>query len=123
MVTIPSPSLLHLSVDLINDAVFAKCKKGVRIINVARGGIVDEDALMRAIESGQCGGAGLDVFAEVCTKSKCDFYVKGGRGEGGVGVGWKRMQGRGDTLMRAIESGNCGGAGLEVFAEVRAVSL
>ena len=50
---------------MINDDVFAKCKKGVRIINCARGGIVDEDALLRALESGQCGGAGLDVFLEV----------------------------------------------------------
>ena len=51
--------------DLINDDVFAKCKKGVKIINCARGGIVDEDALVRALESGQCGAAGLDVFLEV----------------------------------------------------------
>lgn len=35
--------------DLINDDVFNKCKKGVKIINVARGGIVDEAALLRAL--------------------------------------------------------------------------
>lgn len=51
--------------DLINSDVFAKCRKGVKIINCARGGIVDEDALLPALESGQCGGAGLDVFIEV----------------------------------------------------------
>ena len=50
---------------LLNDASFAKCKKGVRVINCARGGIIDEDALLRALESGQCGGAGLDVYVEV----------------------------------------------------------
>lgn len=50
---------------MLNDASFAKCKKGVRVINCARGGIIDEDALLRALESGQCGGAGLDVFVEV----------------------------------------------------------
>ena len=49
---------------LINDEVFSKCKKGLRVVNVARGGIIDEAALLRALESGQCGGAGLDVFTE-----------------------------------------------------------
>lgn len=50
---------------LLNDETFAKCKKGVKVVNCARGGIIDEDALLRALESGQCGGAGLDVFVEV----------------------------------------------------------
>ena len=49
---------------LINDDVFSKCKKGLRVVNVARGGIIDESALLRAVESGQCGGAGLDVFTD-----------------------------------------------------------
>lgn len=47
---------------LLNDATLAKTKKGVRIINCARGGIVDEAALLRALESGQVKGAALDVF-------------------------------------------------------------
>jgi D-3-phosphoglycerate dehydrogenase / 2-oxoglutarate reductase len=47
---------------LLNDQTLARCKKGVRIINCARGGIVDESALLRALESGQAGGAALDVF-------------------------------------------------------------
>lgn len=34
---------------MINDDVFNKCKKGVKIVNVARGGIVDEIALLRAL--------------------------------------------------------------------------
>ena len=45
-----------------NDDRFAKCKKGIRIINTARGDLIDEAALVRAIEAGIVGGAGLDVF-------------------------------------------------------------
>jgi D-3-phosphoglycerate dehydrogenase len=42
----------------------AKCKKGVRIINCARGGLVDEVALKAALDSGHVAGAALDVFVE-----------------------------------------------------------
>lgn len=51
------------TVGLIGDDFLAKAKDGVRIINVARGGVVDEEALVRGLESGRVGGAGLDVFA------------------------------------------------------------
>ena len=47
---------------LIGRDAFAKAKQGVLIINAARGGIVDEQALLEAIESGKCAGAALDVF-------------------------------------------------------------
>jgi D-3-phosphoglycerate dehydrogenase / 2-oxoglutarate reductase len=47
---------------LIGAAAFAKMKKGVRIINCARGGIVDEEALLHALGSGKVAGAALDVF-------------------------------------------------------------
>jgi len=47
---------------IIGEAEIAKMKKGVRIINCARGGIVDEEALIRGIESGKVAGAALDVF-------------------------------------------------------------
>lgn len=40
----------------------ALCKKGVRIINCARGGLVEESALAEALKSGQVGGAALDVY-------------------------------------------------------------
>jgi D-3-phosphoglycerate dehydrogenase / 2-oxoglutarate reductase len=42
----------------------AKCKKGVRIINCARGGLIDEEALKDALDSGHVGGAALDVFVK-----------------------------------------------------------
>ena len=49
---------------LIGSKTLAKCKKGVRIVNCARGGIVDEKALLEALESGQVGGAALDVYSQ-----------------------------------------------------------
>ena len=49
---------------MLNDHTLSLCRKGVRLINVARGGIIDEDALLRALQSGHVGGAGLDVFEE-----------------------------------------------------------
>ena len=42
----------------------AKCKPGVRIINCARGGLIDEDALKAALDSGHVAGAALDVFVK-----------------------------------------------------------
>jgi D-3-phosphoglycerate dehydrogenase len=47
---------------LFNDNTFAKMKDGAGIINCARGGVIDEEALLRAIESGKILYAGLDVF-------------------------------------------------------------
>jgi D-3-phosphoglycerate dehydrogenase len=49
---------------LINDAAFDKMKKGVLLVNAARGGIVDEQALLRALEQGKVAGAALDVFEQ-----------------------------------------------------------
>ncbi|KAB5541299.1 hypothetical protein DKX38_014273 [Salix brachista] len=47
---------------ILNDETFAKMKKGVRIVNVARGGVIDEDALVRALDAGIVAQAALDVF-------------------------------------------------------------
>jgi D-3-phosphoglycerate dehydrogenase / 2-oxoglutarate reductase len=52
------------TVGLLDKAAFAKARPGVLIVNAARGGIVDEDALFEALESGAVGGAALDVFEE-----------------------------------------------------------
>ncbi|URD99687.1 D-3-phosphoglycerate dehydrogenase [Musa troglodytarum] len=49
---------------ILNDEAFAKMKKGVRIINVARGGVLDEEALVKALDSGVVAQAALDVFTK-----------------------------------------------------------
>jgi D-3-phosphoglycerate dehydrogenase len=60
---------LHLpktkeSANMIGKDQFAKMKNGVRVINCARGGIIDENALHDALVSGKVAGAALDVYAE-----------------------------------------------------------
>ena len=49
---------------LLGRDVFARTKPGVLVVNAARGGIVDEEALLEALDSGAVGGAALDVFVE-----------------------------------------------------------
>lgn len=49
---------------LLNDETLASTKPGVFILNCARGGIIDEEALYRAVTSGHVRGAAVDVFAE-----------------------------------------------------------
>ncbi len=49
---------------ILNREAFARMKKGVYIINCARGGVIDEAALYDALVSGQVAGAALDVFEE-----------------------------------------------------------
>lgn len=47
---------------MLNAETLAACKPGVRIINCARGGLIAEDALLAALDSGQVAGAALDVY-------------------------------------------------------------
>ncbi len=49
---------------LLDRAAFARMRKGVLILNVARGKLIEEAALIEALESGRVAGAGLDVFEE-----------------------------------------------------------
>ncbi|MDO8525586.1 MAG: phosphoglycerate dehydrogenase [Candidatus Omnitrophota bacterium] len=49
---------------MISEAQFALMKKNVRLINCARGGIIDEEALVKAIEAGIVAGAAFDVYEE-----------------------------------------------------------
>jgi len=61
---------------LSRDAL-AKTRKGVRIVNCARGGLIDEAALKDALESGHVAGAALDVFAEEPAKDNPLFGTRG----------------------------------------------
>jgi phosphoglycerate dehydrogenase-like enzyme len=59
--------LIPMSADtrnIINAAVFKAMKRSAYLVNVARGGVVDEDALIAALEAGEIAGAGLDVFSQ-----------------------------------------------------------
>ena len=56
--------LLNETKNLVNAAAFSKMKKGVKLVNCARGGIVNEKDLHDAIKSGIVSGAALDVFDE-----------------------------------------------------------
>jgi D-3-phosphoglycerate dehydrogenase len=65
------------TVGLIGARELALAKPGVRIVNAARGGLVDEEALADALRSGQVGGAGLDVFATEPTTDSPLFGLPG----------------------------------------------
>jgi D-lactate dehydrogenase len=63
VVTLHAP-LNDETAHLLDRAAFEKCRYGVIIINTARGGLIDTDALAEALESGRVAGAGLDVIEE-----------------------------------------------------------
>jgi D-3-phosphoglycerate dehydrogenase len=60
---------------LIGDEAFDKMKPGVFIINCARGGIIDEESLLRALDSGKVAGAALDVFVEEPTPANSPLVM------------------------------------------------
>lgn len=62
-ITVHTP-LIPQTRNLISKESLAKSKRGVKVINVARGGIINEADLLEALQSGQCGGAAVDVYEE-----------------------------------------------------------
>jgi len=74
-ITLHTP-LTEQTRNIIDAKSIAKMKKGVRIINCARGGLVVEADLKAALESGQVAGAALDVFEEEPAKSNALFGME-----------------------------------------------
>jgi D-3-phosphoglycerate dehydrogenase len=62
--------------NILSAEALAKTKKGVRIINCARGGLIDEKALKAALDSGHVAGAALDVFEEEPAKTNVLFGME-----------------------------------------------
>lgn len=65
VLTLHAP-LLPQTTHMLDDAAFAKMRKGVLLVNTARGALIDTAALLRALESGIVAGAGLDVLEGEC---------------------------------------------------------
>jgi D-3-phosphoglycerate dehydrogenase len=79
---------------LIDRDAFGKMKDGIRIIDCARGGILDEDALYDAIVSGKVTGAGLDVYTEEPSKGNKLFELDQVIGSPHIGAATKEAQAR-----------------------------
>ncbi len=62
-ITVHTPLNEHTK-GMVDDAAVAKMKAGVLLVNAARGGIYEDEALIRGLDSGKIGGVALDVFAE-----------------------------------------------------------
>ncbi len=90
---------LHLpktkeSAGMIGKAQFEKMKTGVRIVNCARGGIINEDALYEALTNGKVAGAALDVFAEEPPTDWKLLKLDNVIGSPHIGAATKEAQGR-----------------------------
>src|SRR3546814_5197334 len=74
--TLPTP-LPDSTRNILSRENLAKTKKGVRVINCARGGLIDEEALKDALDSGHVAGAALDVFVQEPAKASPLFGTPG----------------------------------------------
>ncbi len=68
--------LIDATRNILNAEAFAKMKPGMRVINCARGGLIDEEALKQALESGKVKGAALDVFLKEPAKDNPLFEME-----------------------------------------------
>ena len=80
--------------NMIGPAEFARMKAGVRIINCARGGIINEDALYDALVSGKVAGAALDVYAIEPPQERKLFSLDQVIGSPHIGAATEEAQGR-----------------------------
>lgn len=74
-ITLHTP-LTEQTRNILDAKAFAKCRRGVRVINCARGGLIVEEDLKAAIESGQVAGAALDVFPTEPAKENILFGME-----------------------------------------------
>jgi D-3-phosphoglycerate dehydrogenase len=74
-ITLHTP-LTEQTKNILDAKALAKCKKGVRIVNCARGGLIVEEDLKAALESGQVAGVALDVFAVEPAKDSILFGME-----------------------------------------------
>ncbi|MGH9184621.1 MAG: phosphoglycerate dehydrogenase, partial [Acidimicrobiales bacterium] len=91
------------TVGMIGKDLLSRAKPGLRIVNVARGGIVDEDALAGAIRDGRVAGAALDVFAEEPTTASPLFELASVVVTPHLGASTREAQDKaGDTIAEQV---------------------
>ncbi len=89
---------------LFGAAAFAKMKKNASIINTARGGLIDEAALVAALDAGQIFGAGLDVMeSEIAVTPVRSALVHHSKVVVTAHTAWLSRQARASLQLRAIE--------------------
>jgi len=88
---------------LIGRELLSKARSGLRVVNVARGGIVDEDALAEAIRDGVIAGAALDVFAKEPTTQSPLFELESVVVTPHLGASTREAQDKaGDTIAEMV---------------------
>ena len=96
---------------LLNRERLARCQRGVRIVNTARGELLDEAALAEALQSGQVAGAALDVFASEPPRESpllqlpnviATPHISGSTAEAQEEVGWRIAQQVRDYLKDGV---------------------